>query len=351
MSTDVRVRSFPVRRHLVILLGAGALLLFATTSAGAQEPGLTCDGLPATIVGTEFADNPLDGTTGDDVIVGLGGDDFINGFGGNDRICGGEGGDIVIDGPGNSHFEGGDDGALDLLSFRVGPVAVDLRTGTATGYGRDTMTGFEGFFGSPSGDTFTAGNGSADVFPAGGDDVVHGGPGLDIVGYLDPVRADLSARKSIPATSDSTEGTDTLDRVDGLAGREDTFIGDGGTNYLFFGSDMRGGGGEDYLFADASAKMNGGSGDDYFASSPENDTIVGGPGRDLVSYTRRSGVRVNLAKKGATGDGTDTLKSVEDVAGSSRLRRHLRRCASELPVRQRWRRHSRRRRWRRLPLE
>ena len=50
---------------------------------------------------------------------------------------------------------------------------------------------------------------------------------------------------------------------------------------------MRGGGGEDDLFADASPKMNGGSGDDYFASSVKNDTIVGGPGRDLVPIPLR----------------------------------------------------------------
>jgi Ca2+-binding RTX toxin-like protein len=299
----------------VILLGAGALLLFAATSAGGQEPGLTCDGLPATKVGTEFVDDPLEGTPGDDVIVGLGGDDFIQGFGGNDRICAGDGDDIVVDGPGNSHFEGG--GGLDLLSFREGPVTVDLKTGTATGSGSDTMKEFEAIIGSPAKDIFTAGDDSADIFPRGGDDTVHGGAGLDIVGYLDPVRADLGKGQSVPATPDSDEGTDTLDRVDGFVGAPgSTFIGDGGSNYLFFGSEMRGGGGADYLFADASTRMDGGSGDDYLSGSRENDTIVGGPGRDLVSYRRSSGVRVNLAKHVSTGYGTDTLRTVEDVAGS-----------------------------------
>ena len=54
----------------------------------------TCEGLPATIVGTDGNDN-LDGTEGYDVIVGFGGDDRIEGFGGHDTICGDEGNDNI----------------------------------------------------------------------------------------------------------------------------------------------------------------------------------------------------------------------------------------------------------------
>ena len=75
------------------------LLIFAQ-GAAAQ----TCNGLAATIVGTED-DDELRGTTGDDVIVGLGGNDRILGGDGNDTICGGDGDDDL-------YGEGGNDRCL-----------------------------------------------------------------------------------------------------------------------------------------------------------------------------------------------------------------------------------------------
>lgn len=74
-----------------------------------------CNGLDATIVGTEDNDK-IRGTPDDDVIVGLGGNDDIKGKGGNDTICGGEGNDklhgnkgndILIGGPGYDKIHGG----------------------------------------------------------------------------------------------------------------------------------------------------------------------------------------------------------------------------------------------------
>ncbi len=62
---------------------------------GGTDPApLTCNGLNATIIGTE-GDDTLNGTWRDDVIVGLGGNDVINGASGNDTICGGTGNDTI----------------------------------------------------------------------------------------------------------------------------------------------------------------------------------------------------------------------------------------------------------------
>jgi hypothetical protein len=70
----------------------------STTSTTAPS-GLTCDGRPATIVGTSGPDR-LVGTPGPDVIVAGDGDDLVVGMGGDDVICGG---------PGNDSLQGGDD--------------------------------------------------------------------------------------------------------------------------------------------------------------------------------------------------------------------------------------------------
>src|SRR5215207_3017858 len=51
--------------------------------------GITCVGVPATIVGTEGNDN-LVGTEGRDIIVALGGNDRVQALGGDDAVCGGD---------------------------------------------------------------------------------------------------------------------------------------------------------------------------------------------------------------------------------------------------------------------
>jgi len=69
--------------------------------------GPSCNGLPATIVGTSD-DDIIMGTSGPDVIVGLGGNDGIHGGGGDDTICGDEGNDQLYGKKGNDWIEGGD---------------------------------------------------------------------------------------------------------------------------------------------------------------------------------------------------------------------------------------------------
>ena len=66
----------------------------------------SCNGLPATIVGTA-GNNTINGTSGRDVIAGLGGIDTIYGGGGNDVICGGDGNDEIEGGSGDDWLDGG----------------------------------------------------------------------------------------------------------------------------------------------------------------------------------------------------------------------------------------------------
>ena len=72
-----------------------AIIIFSVAyTANAQEIPM-CNGLPATIVGTN-GNEVIHGTDGDDVIVGLGGNDVIHGYAGNDILCGGEGYDKIF---------------------------------------------------------------------------------------------------------------------------------------------------------------------------------------------------------------------------------------------------------------
>lgn len=68
----------------------------------------TCEGLPATIVGTPGDDHLL-GTSGSDVIAGLEGNDLIEAGEGSDTICGGGGNDILIGVGGDDRLLGEDD--------------------------------------------------------------------------------------------------------------------------------------------------------------------------------------------------------------------------------------------------
>jgi Ca2+-binding RTX toxin-like protein len=77
----------------------------------------TCNGVPATIVGTAGADR-LAGTKKRDVIVGNGGDDQIIGQKGNDLLCGGDGNDTLIGGKGNDQLLG--DGGTDTCNGGAG---------------------------------------------------------------------------------------------------------------------------------------------------------------------------------------------------------------------------------------
>lgn len=195
---------------LAILLGGTALVFGSSASVGVAY---TCDGRPATIVGTDRND-VLDGTPGNDVIVGLGGSDTIHGRGGNDVLCaswdsqddvddGGDSGhnDRLFGDAGNDRLIGtgtatfsvrasggpGDDSFANVpVDYRdaPGPVTVDLQAGTATGWGTDTLAQVREVHGSVYGDTLLGrdpevGANCCDLYGHGGNDVIKGGRGAD----------------------------------------------------------------------------------------------------------------------------------------------------------------------------
>lgn len=124
----------------------------------------TCEGLPATIVGTT-GDDRLLGTSGNDVIVGLEGNDLVEAGDGSDTVCGGAGNDILIGAGGDDRLlgEDGDD---------------DLR-GDA---GNDTLiggSGNDGLRGGSDGDQLTGDAGDDVLVGSAGTDACDGVSGVD----------------------------------------------------------------------------------------------------------------------------------------------------------------------------
>jgi uncharacterized repeat protein (TIGR01451 family) len=107
----------------------------ATATTSVVGPGVSCRGLPATIVGTAGNDT-LVGTGGRDVIAGLAGDDTIVSLAGRDLVCAGGGNDHVGAGSAADRVFAGS--GRDRLLGRGGP---DVLEGNA---GNDVLKGNRG---------------------------------------------------------------------------------------------------------------------------------------------------------------------------------------------------------------
>ena len=210
-----------MRRALPTLLLASSLLV-PIPAAIAGVP--TCAGQPATHVGTP-GDDVIVGTDGADVIVGLGGNDTIRAKGGDDLVCAGAGDDEVRGGPGNDDLrgQGGDDdlrgnggddelnggqgedelrgrGGMDTLLGGGGPdllhggpdtdrvdyrsasgVAIDLRSGGATGQGQDDLVRVEQAAGSGDDDVIKGRGGDDKLIGRSGNDLLVGRNGDDVL--------------------------------------------------------------------------------------------------------------------------------------------------------------------------
>jgi Ca2+-binding RTX toxin-like protein len=299
--------------------------------------------------------NILRGGAGDDTITALGGNDSLYGDAGNDTINGGAGNDII---------DGGADN--DTVSF-VGvssAVKVNLATSVqggiaatqATGDGTDTLIGIENVIGGNSGDTIYGdgntntlsggsgvdtlygmagvdtiyGDADGDTIDGGtGNDTLYGGTGDDIFvmasgdgdDYIDGEEnsdiVDFSSYGSainITMSSDFTMsiyGNDHILNVEGMKGSTvaDSIVGDGNINILYgmAGNDtLKGMAGNDTLY--------GGNDNDTLSGGADDDYLNGEGGDDFVDYSGvATAMNVNLRTGVATGEGTDTLISIEHI--------------------------------------
>jgi Ca2+-binding RTX toxin-like protein len=277
----------------------------------------------------------INGTAGNDVITatpndstinGLGGDDTLIGQGGNDVLNGGDGNDTLDGGLGNDTLDGG--AGVNTASFNhfPTPVTVNLAKGTATGQGNDVLRNIQNVIGSNFNDT---------IIGNAVDNVIDGGAGTDTVrfdGVAAAVTVDLSQGTA------TGQGNDTLLNIENVTGSSlnDTITGDAGNNVI------DGGAGNDTVRFDgvaAAVTVNlangtatgqgadtlrnienvvGSSLDDTITGNTGNNVIDGGAGTDTVRFDGvAAAVTVNLATGTATGQGTDTLRNIENVVGSS----------------------------------
>ncbi|MDQ3952058.1 MAG: hypothetical protein M3279_03685 [Actinomycetota bacterium] len=391
-----------LRNVLAAALVGGAVLLPATPAEAAR----TCFGKRATIVGTNT--NPrrpveIHGTRGDDVIVGLRGWDEIDGRGGDDLICSGRGDDHVtagggndqirlgggidfadggkgddrlyggpgpadgllggagndrllggpggddslVGGAGNDHLDGG--GGYDIAEFWTATrgVAADLRTGIATGDGRDDMVAVEGLIGSRFDDLLLGnelsnhirGGGGSDDIQAfgsndggydllrsdGGGDSLDGGDGWDMVSYnLQPVSVEADLTTGV-ATSADGFGRDSLAGIEYLTGSkyDDVLVGDAGDNAIIgnWGNDLidGAGGSDEVAYFDAPVPV--------VADMAAGIALVEGWGDD--TFTNFENLSGSAYADVLTGDGSANLiwggpggDSMRGLAGDDELVGH-----------------------------
>jgi Ca2+-binding RTX toxin-like protein len=192
------------------------------------------------------------GTARADVIVGLGGADTIFGRGGNDVICGGGGNDRIVAGASSS---------------------------------RATTSGFEALLGEAGNDALLGGGGFDVLLGGPGDDLIDGGDGgSDVPTYF---RSRTAVVVDLAAGTATGEGSDTLRNVEWIEGSEfdDMLTGDSNRN--------------------------------RFTGLGGNDDLNGRGGFDVVQYIfARNPVTIDLSVGTASGEGSDSLVSIEQADGS-----------------------------------
>lgn len=354
-----------MRRRIGLVL-AGALVASLVPATAAQAAP-RCFGKRATIVGTHD-DDRLVGTRGPDVFFGRAGDDLILGRGGRDRICGGLGEDDLRGGRGNDRISsGGGDPSGRGATLRGGR-GHDLLVGSLDG---ETMFGGAGndilrasnsnriytdaLYGGPGNDTLTQGAEGALLVPGEGDDTVDGGSNdftriepdrhltdpdvLDLSDATGPLHVDLQAGVA------TGQGNDEITNVELVIGGafDDTMIGGGleccingnqrvraETLYGMGGNDvLAGGSANDVLVGDVAPNSSratpppgndtllGNDGNDVLRGGGGDDEYVGGLGDDTASFIEASGpMTVDLGAQAASGEGSDSLRGIENVLGS-----------------------------------
>jgi Ca2+-binding RTX toxin-like protein len=164
------------------------------------------------------------------------------------------------------------------------------------------------------GDDIIRGNDGNDFVAGGlGDDVIIGGDGVDTASYLFATGGILVNLGTSGFQNTLSDGMDNLFGIENLSGslHGDILIGDDNDNRLegLDGNDaLSGMDGNDVLF--------GGAGNDTLSGGLGNDVLEGGSGSDWAVYHHAVVVNLNVEAQNTFGAGIDTLRDIENLAGS-----------------------------------
>ena len=271
----------------------------------------------------------LDGGAGNDLIRAADGDDTLTGGTGNDGLFGYSGNDTY-------HFDYGDGndtltddhGADDKILLGAGITAAHLSYDLSTRYdlkiiidgGAGGSITIDNIFYSANNNVETAVLNDSTVI-----DLLY--QDYDWSGTDD---ADTLYGRNYTAGIDIIRGLGGNDKIYGENGT-DILYGDAGDDDLYGknGDDtLYGGDGADDLWGGSGVDLlSGGDGNDNLRGENDNDTLSGGLGddtingggnTDTVDYSASlTAVSIDLENNSATGEGTDTLSSIENAIGSA----------------------------------
>jgi Ca2+-binding RTX toxin-like protein len=277
--------------------------------------------------------NKLEGLAGNDRIEGLDGNDTLDGGEGVDTMLGGEGNDLlIVDNLRDMAMGGrGIDTVIASVSHALAADVEHLElsgNGKISGFGNDLANSI---FGNNSSNALFGGGGADTLDGRSGDDLLDGGSGNDsligglgndtyVVGSagdrifekegegLDWIRTGASFSLAALGNIENLQLTGNGNIHGTGNSRANILVGNAGSNSLdgASGNDsLRGGGGNDILL--------GGEGNDVLDGGAGNDFIDGGAGIDIVDYSEISAdLRLELSSI-ATGQGRDTLRSIEGI--------------------------------------
>ena len=294
---------------------AGYTAAVTATLNGAADGNAVVGGVAiATLRGIEN----LTGGAGNDALTGDGNANVIEGGAGDDALNGGAGIDTVA-------FSGSTAVTLDL----------SVLTAQNTGFGNDTIIGFENVRTGSGADSVTGDANDNIFFDGGGADSYNGAAGSDTVDYTN-VTAALTVNLNTTTAQSASTGGDILSNIENVTGSltaANTLTGGNGTaNRLVGGSavdfligaglgdTLIGGAGNDVLFgdyvngfnstagiADGDDVLDGGAGSDSLVGGLGNDTLRGGDGDDILVGGIANGTSAGITQVYTNDGGNDTF--------------------------------------------
>ncbi|URW75324.1 M10 family metallopeptidase C-terminal domain-containing protein [Sphingomonas donggukensis] len=226
----------------------------------------------------------------------------LTGGDGNDTLTGDANDNVIDGGLGDDVLDGG--AGNDTVSYRgtIGAtVNLSILAAQATGYGNDTLVGFENVRTGSGADTITGDGNDNIFFDGGGADTYNGGAGSDTVDYTN-ITAALTVNLNTTTAQAASTGGDILSGIENVVGSltaantltggdttANRLVGGAAADFLIgrgLGDTLIGGAGNDVIFGDYvntfSATAGMADGNDVLEGGAGNDSLVGGLGADIL---------------------------------------------------------------------